>query len=97
MQLADEVVGENLLRRERPFQHRSQPIGGDLRPDRLLQVIHVGSADRITDHHTDLLRQGPQVFLGDNRLAVLRVEGHQALCAVGWVDSKNSSTSRERT
>lgn len=79
MQLADEVVGQQVGRRQIASHHASDVFVGDLVLDQLLEVVEVCFADRITKKFSSSVCKGLALFLGEEGFAVVRPEGHQAL------------------
>jgi hypothetical protein len=94
VQTAHEADSENVANSKRATQDRGHLRLRDVSPDRLLRVVQIRLRDMLTKGTARSVGQRLKFFVAGQRLAVLGIEGHQAL---DLTDSKNRATAAERT
>ena len=94
MQFAHEVVGEQLINGEDSLKDALNKFVGNICLNQLLYVIQIRLEQRFTQKHPGLLGQRGMLLIGQQRLTVVRIEGHSALARR---EEMNSRTLAERT
>lgn len=94
MKFPHKVIRQQLRCRDHPIDHLTDILLRDPVLNLLFQVVEVRLADRIAEKLTRFGSQAIALFLAEEGLAVVGLEGHQALARN---DSTNFSTFSERT